>query len=153
MSRAIVGEASAMLSENSAAVCDSHWAWISGLLKPGAACTVFRGSQTVNLLVDGVHDLSGRSSMLRRISLHFGRISYPIYLFHLPLLMILLQWASSVSPGIEFAAYLSLMIVFCSLFNAVFERPILAARPRYDTDVAERGRAEVQLLKVAKGLT
>src|ERR1700730_13642612 len=73
-------------------------------------------------------------SQFRELGAFFGRVSYPVYLFHLPILMILAQWTNGVAPLAEFAIYLCLLIFFCAVFHAIFEKPILAARPRYKRD-------------------
>ena len=82
-----------------------------------------------------------------RIAVFMGAISYPIYLFHLPLLLILTE----VSPGwpllMEVALYGVLLVGFGAIFHYVFERPILEARPGYRAVTTEpiSARATVPL--------
>jgi peptidoglycan/LPS O-acetylase OafA/YrhL len=60
-----------------------------------------------------------------------GRISYPIYLFHLIVLYILSHFG--VSAGLSgVVVYSFAVVVFAALFNYGFEQPILALRPRYE---------------------
>jgi len=65
--------------------------------------------------------------LLRSLGLWLGRLSYPIYIFHLLVLYIL----SSYPSWNNFFYYLVILIIFCMLFNVLFERPIMAARPSY----------------------
>jgi peptidoglycan/LPS O-acetylase OafA/YrhL len=60
-----------------------------------------------------------------------GRLSYDVYLFHLPLMIavLILGWEGSAGH----LAYFPLLLLLCTGIYLTFERPILAARPRYLT--------------------
>jgi peptidoglycan/LPS O-acetylase OafA/YrhL len=72
-----------------------------------------------------------RWAPVRELAYFGGRISYPVYLFHLPLMMVMPQWTAGLPIWAEFALYVASLTAFCALFHNVFEVPILAARPRY----------------------
>jgi peptidoglycan/LPS O-acetylase OafA/YrhL len=63
---------------------------------------------------------------------YLGRVSYSTYLFH----VILIELIGSVLPGIgaiaQLALFLTALFGLTTLFYLYFERPILAARPRYE---------------------
>ncbi len=61
----------------------------------------------------------------------FGKISYTIYLFHLPAIMLLRPYISHWPVYLQIAAYIFALIAFCSAFYFSFEAPILDARPHY----------------------
>jgi peptidoglycan/LPS O-acetylase OafA/YrhL/lysophospholipase L1-like esterase len=60
-----------------------------------------------------------------------GRVSYTVYLFHLAAILLLRPLLSPLPLLVQLALYLAALVAFCALFFAAFERPILAARPRY----------------------
>lgn len=60
-----------------------------------------------------------------------GHISYPIYLFHLAVLFGLVRVAPQLHPSISFPLYVGAAVLVSTAFYYLFERQILAARPRY----------------------
>jgi peptidoglycan/LPS O-acetylase OafA/YrhL len=66
----------------------------------------------------------------RRLADFLGRISYPVYLFHLPALIIV-----GTAPGLPswgaYGVYLGPLVVFTAAFHWLFEVPILALRPAF----------------------
>jgi peptidoglycan/LPS O-acetylase OafA/YrhL len=66
-------------------------------------------------------------SFVARQMLMSGRLSYPIYLLHLPVLLTIK--ATGLDLGL--AGYLCIVLVASAAFHYQFERPILAARPSY----------------------
>lgn len=60
----------------------------------------------------------------------FGKISYPIYLFHIPVLSVINAFGSSILSS--FPIYLILLLSFSLFLNITFEKPILDARPDYN---------------------
>jgi len=73
------------------------------------------------------------NSFLQSISVvceFLGRISYPMYLFHLVILYLLAR--VGIAAGLTGLLLYSLTVICCAaLFNYGFEQPILANRPRY----------------------
>lgn len=94
------------------------------------ASMLFGGSLIQSMLA--VSALVERSPAISSTSLFLGRISYSIYLFHLPVLLVISADWADLSAGYQFAAYLLVLLVFSSLFYRYFERPILSMRPRFD---------------------
>src|SRR5262249_9734315 len=102
------------------------WNAAARFLYPFAAMTV--GASAI-LLCLAIKSWIESSPPTRAISLYLGRISYAVYLFHLPVL--LLVQGSSLSPFAAFAAYLLVLAAVCTFSYWWFERPILLARPTY----------------------
>jgi len=67
----------------------------------------------------------------RAVSAYLGHISYPIYLFHLVILYVLARYLPQHNELWHFVPYVTAIVLFTTLFHYGFERPILAARPRY----------------------
>jgi peptidoglycan/LPS O-acetylase OafA/YrhL len=67
----------------------------------------------------------------RAASAYLGHISYPIYLFHLVILYVLARYLPQHNELWHFVPYVTAVVLFTTLFHYGFERPILAARPRY----------------------
>jgi peptidoglycan/LPS O-acetylase OafA/YrhL len=67
--------------------------------------------------------------MLADLSTYLGGISYSVYLFHIILVMILKPKLQHID--LMLLIYLTVLVAWCSLFWMYFEKPILAARPRY----------------------
>jgi peptidoglycan/LPS O-acetylase OafA/YrhL len=95
-----------------------------------------------------------QSSILSRSSSYLGRISYSVYLFHILFAQVLDKKLAALPMGLQLAIYLSAVAVFCTAFYYFFERPILAARPRYrsaheplpEPDVADQGNSDGRLV-------
>ena len=110
--------------------------WI--LLAPDSAAVrlLFVNTATLLglLLVKTFHDgdrvLVG-SRPAAKAAVFLGQISYSVYLFHLPILM-LVRSASGLHGASAFAVYVAATVGFCWLFFLLVEKPILAARPRFD---------------------
>jgi peptidoglycan/LPS O-acetylase OafA/YrhL len=67
---------------------------------------------------------------VRSIAAFLGRISYSLYLFHV-LWLALLGALPPTRLGIDFIIYVMVSGLFCAAFYEYFEKPIMAARPRY----------------------
>jgi len=78
----------------------------------------------------------------RAVSAYLGHISYPIYLFHLVILYVLARYLPQHNELWHFVPYVTAIVLFTTLFHYGFERPILAARPRYP-QVAATGVAPI----------
>src|SRR6266849_3242925 len=72
-----------------------------------------------------------RASWQSALFLYLGRVSYSVYLFHMLLILALRPHLQALSLLLQLAIYLGCMLCACSLFYWYFERPILAARPKY----------------------
>jgi peptidoglycan/LPS O-acetylase OafA/YrhL len=60
-----------------------------------------------------------------------GKISYSIYLFHIVLILILRPALESLPLILQLGIYVAILTAFTSVFYWYFEKPILAARPKY----------------------
>jgi peptidoglycan/LPS O-acetylase OafA/YrhL len=80
--------------------------------------------------------------MLRGFSFYLGHISYSVYLFHLLVAMILKPKLSGLGTLTQFVVYIGMLFGLTTIVWLYFERPILAARPRYD-GIASSGRQTV----------
>jgi peptidoglycan/LPS O-acetylase OafA/YrhL len=69
--------------------------------------------------------------LLSNFSTYLGGVSYSVYLFHIILVMILKPKLQHIDLIWQLLLYLVCLVVLCSLFWTYFEKPILAARPRY----------------------
>jgi len=67
----------------------------------------------------------------------FGRCSYPIYLFHLLILGVLIR-ALPLEHSSFIAVYVACTISFAAAFHYFFERPILVLRPSYPMTDSQR---------------
>jgi peptidoglycan/LPS O-acetylase OafA/YrhL/lysophospholipase L1-like esterase len=68
---------------------------------------------------------------LTQFCLFMGRISYSIYLFHITLILLLRPKIEALPIAIQIGIYISVLVTFSSMFYLYFEKPILAARPRF----------------------
>jgi peptidoglycan/LPS O-acetylase OafA/YrhL/lysophospholipase L1-like esterase len=76
---------------------------------------------------------------VRALSFWLGRISYSAYLFHLLLVILLKPVLAGWPLAAQLALYVALICAFSTLFWRGFEKPILAARPRYASSLLPRG--------------
>jgi peptidoglycan/LPS O-acetylase OafA/YrhL len=86
------------------------------------------------LLVKTFHDgdrVLMESRPAAKTAVFLGQISYGVYLFHLPILM-LVRSTSGLHGASALAVYVAATTGFCWLFFLLVEKPILAARPRFD---------------------
>jgi peptidoglycan/LPS O-acetylase OafA/YrhL len=60
-----------------------------------------------------------------------GRVSYTVYLFHLIAILLLRPKLAELPLPVQLSVYAVALAAFCAIFFRAFERPILAARPRY----------------------
>jgi peptidoglycan/LPS O-acetylase OafA/YrhL len=81
-------------------------------------------------------------SWIARFCYFAGRISYSMYLFHLLIAVGLHRVLGRLPLLLQLAIYLSCCVAASSLFFRYFERPILAARPRY---ASARARQPMEL--------
>jgi peptidoglycan/LPS O-acetylase OafA/YrhL len=65
------------------------------------------------------------------VSLYFGRISYPVYLFHLVVLYAMSRLPLQQAPSLQFFMYVMGVLLLTTIFFYGVEKPILASRPRY----------------------
>ena len=72
---------------------------------------------------------------------YLGGISYSVYLFHIILIMLLKPKLQNLDLIWQLLAYLSCLVVLCSIFWIYFEKPVLAARPKYRTRTVAEGQA------------
>ena len=72
-----------------------------------------------------------RSRSAWRLSLFLGRISYSIYLFHLIVALLLRPHLADIPIVLQVGIYVGLLIGLSATFYRFYEKPILAARPRY----------------------
>ncbi len=63
------------------------------------------------------------------LSLWMGNISYSMYLFHLPLILLMSKYVTN--NYLLFILYFTIQIFFSILFFNYFEKPILRMRPKY----------------------
>jgi peptidoglycan/LPS O-acetylase OafA/YrhL len=75
--------------------------------------------------------LEERLSFTERLASYMGRISYPVYLLHLPAIYILTALLQSQALWVQFITYVISAVAIATAFNWWIERPILAARPGY----------------------
>jgi peptidoglycan/LPS O-acetylase OafA/YrhL len=75
------------------------------------------------------NDFFSEFRLVEQLSNFFGAISYDIYLFHLPI--ILLVDRIGAGPYLTFAIYILAVVAFSSLMRLAVENRILAARPNY----------------------
>jgi peptidoglycan/LPS O-acetylase OafA/YrhL len=76
------------------------------------------------------------SRQLTAVCTFLGRISYPVYLFHL-IALYLLSSLGLVYGLTGVLVYLAVVVVSSALFNYGFEQPILSARPHYKFRTSE----------------
>jgi peptidoglycan/LPS O-acetylase OafA/YrhL len=88
------------------------------------------GSSTI-LLALAIDAVGGKTEIATRCGLLLGRTSYSIYLFHTIFLAMLRPSLEGMAIVAQLVAYLALCFSFSIAFFYSFERPILAARPRY----------------------
>jgi peptidoglycan/LPS O-acetylase OafA/YrhL len=101
---------------------------LSELLFPYAVAAM--GGSAVWLAYRAEFLLAGRK-LLADFSTYIGGISYSVYLFHIILVMILKPKLQHIDLMWQMLIYLIGLVAWCSLFWIYFEKPILAARPRY----------------------
>jgi peptidoglycan/LPS O-acetylase OafA/YrhL len=75
-------------------------------------------------------DLGIRNRYASAVVLAAGRISYTVYLFHLPAILIV-AGKTSLSAAPQFLIYIVSLVVFCLAFFRWVEAPLLASRPDY----------------------
>jgi len=100
----------------------------SELLFPYAAAAM--GASAVWLAHRAEFLFAGRK-LLADFSTYIGGISYSVYLFHIILVMTLKPKLQHIDLIWQMLIYLGGLVAWCTLFWNYFEKPILAARPRY----------------------
>src|SRR5262249_49770658 len=68
-----------------------------------------------------------------------GRTSYSLYLFHIPIAIIVTMTAQSQQMILQVLTYFGSAAIFTTLFYSFFEKPILRARPEYIVSVDSFG--------------
>jgi peptidoglycan/LPS O-acetylase OafA/YrhL len=71
--------------------------------------------------------------LLADVSTYLGGISYSVYLFHIILVMILKPKLQQIDLLLQMLIYMTVLVAWCSVFWIYFEKPILAARPKYSS--------------------
>jgi peptidoglycan/LPS O-acetylase OafA/YrhL len=79
--------------------------------------------------------------ILSAFSRYLGGISYSVYLFHIILVMLLKPKLQNFDLIWQLSIYLFCLVLGCSAFWVYFEKPILAARPRYRVQIVPTGQA------------
>jgi peptidoglycan/LPS O-acetylase OafA/YrhL/lysophospholipase L1-like esterase len=69
----------------------------------------------------------------RTIGFFLGHISYSVYLFHLLLAMVIKPKLAGLDTTLQLAIFVGLLVCLTSIIWFYIEKPILAARPKYDT--------------------
>ena len=87
----------------------------------------------------------------RAVCLYLGRISYPMYLFHLAVLYGLARVLPQDNAAWHFLLYVATVMLVSTAFYHGFEKPILAMRPRYP-HLAATGVAPIHDPERAPGL-
>jgi peptidoglycan/LPS O-acetylase OafA/YrhL len=72
-----------------------------------------------------------RVPALARLGTWLGRVSYSTYLFHIILIELIGAALPGLSAPVQFVLFAVLLFAATTAFYVYFERPILAARPRY----------------------
>jgi peptidoglycan/LPS O-acetylase OafA/YrhL len=70
--------------------------------------------------------------LLADVSTYLGGISYSVYLFHIILVVILKPKLQQIDLLLQMLIYMTVLVAWCSVFWIYFEKPILAARPKYN---------------------
>ena len=65
------------------------------------------------------------------LCIYLGRISYSVYLFHIMLILLLRPSLQQLPLLAQLSIYVAGCVIFCSIFYQYFEKPILAARPKF----------------------
>jgi peptidoglycan/LPS O-acetylase OafA/YrhL len=68
--------------------------------------------------------ISTRSALTSRVPLFLGRISYSLYLIHVPILMVLTYVGGEMVPALQFPIYMALCLALSTLFCFYIEEPI-----------------------------
>lgn len=83
-----------------------------------------------------------RGKAVRVISKYFGDISYGVYLFHIPVIMLMQDIPTS--DGVGLFIFVCAVVLLSTLVRVFFENPILRERPNYkDNFVAATHDAEI----------
>ena len=65
------------------------------------------------------------------LCIYLGRISYSVYLFHMMLVLLMRPSLQQLPLLAQLCIYVAGCVIFCSIFYQYFEKPILAARPKF----------------------
>jgi len=87
-----------------------------------SAVALFRGGEFI----------FSKRKFLSDFGVYLGRISYTVYLFHIIFVMILKPRLASLDLPWQMVIYISSLVLLCTVFYYYFEKPILAARPKYN---------------------
>jgi peptidoglycan/LPS O-acetylase OafA/YrhL len=71
-----------------------------------------------------------KDGIATKLAIYGGRISYSVYLFHLPFVLLVTAHVHLPSEW-QFVIYLALLILFCLMFYRFVEAPLLESRPNY----------------------
>ena len=70
-------------------------------------------------------------SILKQFSYFIGSISYPIYLFHMLVISLMVINKVEIHSFSNFIVFLTLTVILSFAFHIYYEKPILKCRPRY----------------------
>jgi peptidoglycan/LPS O-acetylase OafA/YrhL len=82
------------------------------------------------LIAAGPHSWCNRTLLSNRLMVFFGLISYPLYLWHWPLLSFQRIFGTDVIPGLRLSATLGLAVALAWLTYRYVESPIRSSRTR-----------------------
>lgn len=114
---------------------------IHGYLLTGGTSTVSQlaffysapaAAATLLLLFYFSNDMLFKGRMTAGASSLAGELSYDIYLFHLPIIIVIEQRLAGLGLINQFAIFLASLLAVSFLMRMLFEQPILDARPRYE---------------------
>ena len=68
---------------------------------------------------------------IKGFSIFIGRMSYPVYLFHLVVIIVMSNQGMDMATVTAFSVFIIAVTAFSYVFNVYFEQPILRMRPSY----------------------
>ena len=86
---------------------------------------------------------------ISRFCVYFGRISYSVYLFHIILILLMRPALQQLPIAVQIGIYTGGCVIFSTLFFYYFEKPILAARPKFKLAPRKTLRTSAQYSSIA----
>lgn len=86
---------------------------------------------------------------ISRFCVYFGRISYSVYLFHIMLILLMRPALQQLPIAVQIGIYTGGCVIFSTLFFYYFEKPILAARPKFKLAPRKTLRTSAQYSSIA----
>lgn len=84
----------------------------------------------------------------RKLGIYLGHISYSVYLFHLPVAMIVKPKLAGLDSSLQLVIFVGLLVCLTSVIWLYIEKPILAARPKYNGRKAKSYQALIDSPRV-----